>query len=444
MSKHTTRATAIRALVAVALLATTVAALPSTGGAADAKPTATEVGVSATEIHIATVADVDNAIAPGLFQGGVDGVTGAVKYINATGGIAGRKLVLDFYDSKLNPTQARNGYIDACGNDYAMVGTATFLIASVDDIVNCKDQAGQTTGIPDIPAVTSGTPEACSPVSFPVNGSQVDCTTINQNPQRYQGQVGDSKYYVKKYGKLKGPLIVSSDSKATQQSSSVLGLMAQKAGIDIDKTIPMSSSDPQTAYTPVIQQMKQNGDNYNLTGTPVDNVIAMRQEAQLQGFTDPKFVWTCQIQCYDKKTTAAGTVMANTRITMNFLPFTETKANKTLAAFVKYVGQDKINGFAVWGWVATLLFKQAVESVVKTNGVNGLTRDNLLTAIKDTHSFSAGGMWGQMDPGAKVSTACFMILNFDGSKYARQYPAKAGTFDCTPSNHQWIETDLNG
>ena len=58
----------------------------------------------------------------------------------------------------------------------------------------------------------------------------------------------------------------------------------------------------------------------------------MRNEAQLQGLTDPKFVWTCQIQCYDKKTIDAGETMANTHIVMNFLPFTETKANKTLAA----------------------------------------------------------------------------------------------------------------
>ena len=125
----------------------------------------------------------------------------------------------------------------------------------------------------------------------------------------------------------------------------------------------------------------------------------MRQEAQLQGLTDPKFVWTCQIQCYDKKTVAAGQAMANTHIVMNFLPFEETKANKTLANFIKYVGKDKINGFAVWGWVSTLLFKQAANQVVKDHGVNGLTRANLLTALKNTHSFNAGGMWGTMDPG---------------------------------------------
>jgi ABC-type branched-subunit amino acid transport system substrate-binding protein len=443
LRKHSTRTRAARALIALAVLAVAVAMLPTAGGAADAKPQATEIGVTASEIHIATVADVDNSIAPGLFKGGVDGVTGAVKYINANGGVAGRKLVLDFIDSKLNPNDARNGFINACQNDYAMVGNGTFLISSLDDVTNCADKAGKATGLPNMPAVATGDVQSCNPVTFPIGGSQIDCATVGQTPQRYQGQVGDSQYYVKKYGKgLKGPIIVSSDSKATAASTSVLGLLAKKAGIDITQTVPMSSRDPQTAYTPVIQQMKQSGANYNLTGTPVDNVISMRQEAQLQGLTDPKFVWSCQVQCYDNKTTQAGEVMANTKIVMNFLPFTETKTNKSLAAFVKYVGKDKINAFAVWGWVSALLFQQAAESAVKTQGVNGLTRANLLTALKDTHSFDAGGMWGTMDPGAKLSSPCFMIQNFDGSKYVREYPTKTGAFDCKPSNHQWIEVDL--
>jgi len=442
MPKHSNRTRAVRALVASAALATTLAALPATGGAAAQKPEATEVGVSATEIHIATVADVDNAIAPGILQGTVDGVKGAAKYINANGGIGGRKVVVDFYDSKLNPTQARNGFINACQNDYAMVGTGTFLIASVDDIVNCKDKAGKATGTPDLPAVTTGSLEACSPVSYPLNGTQVDCSTLHKTPQTYHTQSGDAKYLQKKYGPLHGALIVSSDSKDTQNSTSVIGLAAEQQGVKLRATVPMSSRDPQTAYTPVIQQMKQNGDNYNNSGTPVDNVIAMRQEAQLQGLTTPNFVWTCLLNCYDKKMVAAGNAVDDTHVSMTFLPFEEAKYNKTLANFVKYVGKDKINGFAVWGWAAALAFQQAAKAVVQTNGVNGLTRANLLTAMKNLHGFNAGGMYGTVDIGNKLPSYCFMMLDLKGGKYTREYPTKPGTMDCKKSNLATVQTDL--
>src|SRR5438034_230839 len=94
-------------LVLVALLVLAIgviAALPASAQSSNGKPKATDVGVTASEIHIAVVADVDNPFAPGLFKGAVDGVEAGAKYVNSKaggGGIAGRKLVVDFYDSKL-------------------------------------------------------------------------------------------------------------------------------------------------------------------------------------------------------------------------------------------------------------------------------------------------------------------------------------------------------
>ena len=116
-----------------------------------AAPKATDIGVTATQIKIAVEADVDNPFVPGLFQGVVDGVQSAAKYLNSKeggGGIGGRKLVVDFIDSKLNGNTARDGVITACQNDFAMVGTAALFLPTVEDQINCTDKAGAATGLP--------------------------------------------------------------------------------------------------------------------------------------------------------------------------------------------------------------------------------------------------------------------------------------------------------
>src|SRR5690348_3507340 len=106
-------------VVAVALAVALTGALVGGGSAfgADATSGASDVGVTKDEIRIAVVADVDNPFKPGLFQGAVNGVNAAVKQINANGGIAGRKLEVDFIDSKVNATETRNALITACDQD---------------------------------------------------------------------------------------------------------------------------------------------------------------------------------------------------------------------------------------------------------------------------------------------------------------------------------------
>jgi hypothetical protein len=144
---------------ALALTATVPAGAQSSGDA----PKATDVGVTASEIHIAVIADVDNSLAPGLFKGSPDGVKAGAAYVNSKaggGGIAGRKLVVDFIDSHLNPNETRNAVIQACQNDFAMVGGVVLFLTNVSDITNCPDSTGKATGLPDMPATAVNTTEA--------------------------------------------------------------------------------------------------------------------------------------------------------------------------------------------------------------------------------------------------------------------------------------------
>jgi hypothetical protein len=425
-----------------------VSGVPAHAQSSNEAPKATEVGVTPTEIHIAAMADVDNPFAPGLFQGAVDGVNGAAAYVNSKaggGGIAGRKLVVDFVDSKLNPNESRNGVIKACANDLALVGTASLFLSNVDDEINCKDQAGAATGLPDMGAIVAGVPETCSPVSFPVLGSQLDCTTKDEHPQTYLANIGDSKFYLRTHKNgLHGAMVVSNDTKDANRGGAIQADAAIHAGVKPDQNVTRSGKDPQSAYTAIVNKMKSDASNYALNVLAVNSEIELRSEAQLQGLTDPNIVWACTEACYDKSAKQNADVMNGTSVTLSYLPFEEANSNAMEKNFVKYVGKDKIDGFAVSGWVAGLEFAQAVKAAVAKHGVNGLTRASLIEGIKTIKDFNAGGMIGTVPVATRGLSPCFVIVQLKNGNFTRVYPKKKGTFDCKPSNLVKIQADLIG
>ena len=257
-------------VVAVAV-AVSVSALAVAAGAQSTNeaPKATDVGITPTEIHIAVVADVDNSIVPNLFKPSADAVKGFGDYINNSCKqknkcLAGRKVVVDFYDSKLNPNETTNAEIEACTNDVAMVGTSAVFLTSVDNMRNCKDSTGAVTGLPDIPFVSTALVQQCSDQSFPMAPPQVICSTKDAHPQTFQPNIARAYYYDKKFGKdLHGVYVFGSDSKSARDSSFVSGigqLRIQCCKSDKDFDIPGST--PQSGFTPIVQQMKSSGSNY--------------------------------------------------------------------------------------------------------------------------------------------------------------------------------------
>ena len=225
-------------VVCVGMLGAT--AMTAGAQSSDEKPSATDVGITATEIHVAVIADVDNPIVPNLFKGSKDAVEGAAKYLNSKaggGGLAGRKVVVDFYDSKLNANATTNAEIEACENDVAAVGTSAVSLASVDEMRNCKDSTGATTGLPDIPFVSTNLSQQCSDQSFPMAPPQVICDTSSEHPQTFQPNVGRGYYYKEKFGKdLHGIYIFGSDSKSARDSSYASGIGQLRDGLHASPT----------------------------------------------------------------------------------------------------------------------------------------------------------------------------------------------------------------
>jgi len=424
------------AIVAVTLLLPAGAGASARSGAA---LKSTDVGVTSDEIRIAVVADVDNPLVPGFFAGSVAGVKGAAKYINANGGLAGRKLVVDFIDSHLSADDARNAVIKACANDFALIGTSALFLNNVDDMVACADKQGAPTGIPDIPLVVTEVVQQCSPVTFPINPPNLICDTRDQHPQKYRYNAHEIPFFKKKYGDLKGYFLIPSDLKAATDSTLVAVAAIEAAGVEKLGESRLSLIAPRTAYTPAVQAIKDTGANYVFARLPFP---PLRQEAKVQGATDVQ-AWDCELPCYDEAVIeAAGQDIEGQYVRLPFLPFDETKTNKMLANFIKYTDPEHTDGYAPQAFAAMLAFRQAAEAVVEKSGDNGLTRAAVLDALADVNDFDADGMIAPVDVGDRRIRGCGIVMQIKNQEFVRVNPKKPGTFACAASNVQVVELDL--
>jgi ABC-type branched-subunit amino acid transport system substrate-binding protein len=431
---------AAAAIVVVAVIASML--VPA--GAQSGKAEAADVGITPKEIRVAVVADVDNPVVPGLFQSGVDAVKAWAKIVNRQGGIAGRKVVVDFIDSHLSPDEARNAVIKACSQDFAMVGSEALFLNNVDDMVACKDAQGNATGLPDTPGLALEVPQRCSPVSYVSSGDSKFCATLDQHPQTYYPNAGDERYYLQKFKDLHGIWLVPNDLRATRNAQ----ITNFQAGVDLgmkkdgDGFYDTSARSPQSALTPFVQVIKDNSSNFAYNGNANNIMVLLRREAKLQGANSVK-LWACNQGCYDSQfLKQGGADVEGTYTWIRTLPFySEYKSNPTLKALVKEIGGvDKMNANAMEAFVGAKLFETAAKKAASNGGT--LNRKSLLDALASNHKFDADGIIGPMDIGNRTPNPCIVVAQVKSGKLVRVHPTKPGTFDCNPKNIQPVKMDL--
>jgi len=431
------------ALVGALVVLLTGATAAGAGAQASGGPLqGTDVGITPTTIRIGVLADVDNAAEPGLFQGSVDAVQGWARYMNAHGGLAGRKVLVDFIDTHLSDTDARNAIIQACQQDFAIVGTSALFVNNVDDLVGCKDQAGKPVGLPDFPVVQTEPVHQCSPVSFSVEGETLDCATMNQHPQTYLATVGTTRYFLSHFKNLHGIYVYPSDLLASKNAQVPLFKSQQQLGIRADQEFDIYGAAPQSAFTPVVQAAKNDQSTYARAGLAASSMVELRKEAIVQGVTSVK-VWDCSIQCYDQSfIQQGGAAVEGQYVYTTFVPFAEASTNAMMRSYLQYTGANNADAFGANAWAAGIFLRDVVNDIVQQDGKNGLTRAAVLATAATIHNFTADGMLGETDVGRHLPTPCFALLQVRNGKFVRVYPTKPGTFDCNPKNINTIKLDL--
>src|SRR5579871_1115346 len=408
---------------------------------ATAQLQATDVGVTPTTITIEVMADVGSALAPGLFQGNIDAINAFASYINAHGGLACRKVSVRTWDSKLDPTESKNGQIDACQNALAMVGTNALFNPDITTLNTCADKNGQATGLPDIAAVSADVNEQCGTTVFNIQGVPQKCP-VAPGVKTYTEPVGYMKWQLSQDPGLHGLWLIAGDLPSTTQVELPQVAAFQQAGVVWDATPKVSGADTQPAYTPRVQLAKSKGSTFVYDGANDVAMVRMRKEAAAQGLSSVK-VWGCSIACYTKAFLAQGGAdVEGTYISMPFLPFEEASYSPEDQNYVNAVTYAKADSFGAAGWQAAVAFEDAVNAIVKKDGPNGITRASLLAALRGLGTFDANKWLGAKTlQGDGSISPCFMVLQVRSGKFVRVYPTQPGTMDCNTSNLVQVSMD---
>ncbi len=413
--------------------ATTTAADPCAGAALEDS----DIGVSKDKITVLVMADVGSELAPGLFQGSIDGAKAWAKNVNDNGGLACRQVEVLEWDSKINPTEGTNGYLEACSKAVAMVGSTTLFIPpeAITSLETCPDKAGQPTGFADVPERAVDSVQQCSTHVFTLAGINGSCPYGGTGPRDYEGFLGPFvKYTEIAGGQLHGIYLIPSDLPSTIASSMPTIRTLNKSGLVVsDAEFGVSGRAEQAAYGEYVAAMKSSGSNIAIDGSNDQVMIKLRTEAKAQGLDESKVIWACSLACYTDAFRKDPNV-EGTYLWLPFLPFEERDQNPDLDAFLTGIGSDFPQSWSVLAWNSGRVFEQAVNAIVAADGPNGITRARIIEEVAKIKAFDNGGWLGTVDLSKKGLSPCFVMLQLKGGKFERLFPAEKGKLDCTGSN----------
>ena len=387
---------------------------PCSDGPATPAPSGTP-GVTDTEIKIATITDKVGQVK--LPTASIEESTQAfIDWCNGFGGIHGRKLKMVAIDSKLfSHLEATK---EACNAGvFAIVGSG-----SVTD--NTGAQAMVDCGLIEVPAYTATVTKAMSD------------NMVQPVPNPGQQLNGASPKYVKKnHPKAikKAAILASNIETATVQADRLKDAYEQ---VGFEFIYTKYTGVVQESYAAEAREMKKKGVEYVTMVSAVSETNKLLRDMKTQGF-EPEVI-DLGAQYYDPEL-LTNTASEGAKVQVNAVPFEEAdKApalQQYLDAYDEVGSKIKPTSLGVQAFSAGLLFATAAASV------DSFTRDNVLAALKDVHSWDGGGLHYETDPGGNKVGTCIILLEVKNSEFVREFPATAPEFSCSPDNAVTLKGD---
>jgi ABC-type branched-subunit amino acid transport system substrate-binding protein len=340
-----------------------------------------------------------------IYSGAVDTEQAFVKYVNARGGIDGRKLVLKVLDDGLSPTKNAAATRELASQVFAFIGSVS---------------GAEDGGIPFIK-------EGCIPdIGSASTQPRREEPTYVHNGSQGTGVSSNIAAYAKKQGVKRMAFLVFNDPSAIKGAQNYAASFKSE-GIATCYFAAVGFGLPD--YTANVVQMKQNKCD-GLSVMLTESVAAtIQMNFQQQNF-HPKFVLETLTQYVNSFPALAGGKGNVEGLSMSIMTAPVDESQPAMNTFKQqlkkyYPKADPHGLFAVSNWADSMTFAKALQMAGKNP-----TRVSLMNAFSRIHNYNAGGIVPtNSSPLTNKVNPCMVMLTMKNGKWIRSSPSSG--FDCS-------------
>jgi len=365
-------------------------------------------GVTDDTIRIGVISDRENPAVPLPTVGIEESVRAFVDLCNGAGGVGGREIELETYDSMIVRTDEATKA--ACRDDlFALVGSGSV-----------QDQQGIGTrvecGLPEVAAYSATTSRAESDL-FYASVPGLSSTEFNVGPCRWMAEEFPDAV-------TKAAMVYTDLPAASVRGRQVVDGCEADAGFEF--VVEEAQAFGDTDFASIVSQMKEEDVKYFTMVSATSETLALLEEIQTQGIELD--VIDLGQQYYDRAV-AESPVADGAYVLTNTAPFAEADDNPVLALYLDAMeavdAADKVSTLGVQAFSAGLLWATAVDALG-----NDLSRDALVDELETVTSWDGGGLHIEANPAENVPIGCFLYLQVEGGEFARANPDDG--YDCDP------------
>ena len=353
-------------------------------------------GVSSSAIQIGNV----STLSLGLFKGAQVGTQAYVDYVNSTGGVNGRKLVLNNADDSFTGAGNKQATQNALQSDLALVGNFSL-----------EDSFGGTVlaanpGFPDVSQIldnaTNKLPNVYSPIPLADGWAS-----------------GPMTYY---YNKFKADASHAgaflADSPSAAQTWAGEKYVAEKEGFKFVSEQTYATT--QTDFNQQVIAMKNAGVRIIFMDQMPANYVSSVFKALAQQNFHPQVLLGAATYSSQLIPQSGAANVNGAYLSQNLALYlgTDQTAVPAVATFLHWV-QVASPGFnpdlfTSYGWLSADLFVQGLK-----NAGSNPSRGSLLQALSKVTSFNGNGFNAPSDPATKTPPNCYLIATVTNGQFVR-------------------------